>query len=179
MVCNLCSSLVSVFAIFLVASTSYAIPESEVKTICNQTQNSSFCLALLMSNPNPNAGLVNVTQYTIDVARANVTNTIKLINDLIGHSNGSSKSHYTECLDHFGSEGALGDIDYTQEMLQKGDYQGVNVAASAVSDDVEDCISGESPSDSPYDDPSDLPKYAAVIQSVLGVILVLSKYLRH
>ncbi|KOM33963.1 hypothetical protein LR48_Vigan02g011300 [Vigna angularis] len=178
MVSNM-SPLVYVFVIFLVASTSYAIPVSEVKTICSQTQKPSFCLRLLMSNPNPNASLIDLTQYAINVARAKVTNTIKLIHDLIAHGNSNAKSHYRICLVHFGSEGALRDIDYTKEMLQKGDYEGVNVAASAVSTDIEDCISGDSPSDPPFNDPSDLPKYAAVIESVLDVILVLSKFLRH
>lgn len=172
------SPFLSVFVI-LFASTSYAISGSEVKSICSQTRNPSSCLNLLMSNPNPNASLVDLTQYTINTARARVTNSIKLINYLIAHGNSNAKSHYKLCLKHFGSDGALGDIDYTQEMLKKGDYQGVNLAASAVSTDIEDCISGDSPSDPPFNDPSDLPKYAADIESVLDVILVLSKFLRH
>lgn len=174
--CNF-SSLVLVFLLF--AATSYAMPVGEVKEICKKTKNPSFCFTLL--NSNPNASLVSLTQYTIDIARANVTNTIKLINNLIAQSakNPVAKKHYTMCLGHFGSEGALGDIEYTQELLQKGDYQGVNVAASSIIGDVEDCITGESPTDPPYHDPSQLPQYAAVLELVVDIILVLANVLIH
>ncbi|KAK7354961.1 hypothetical protein VNO80_14206 [Phaseolus coccineus] len=176
----ICKFSFLVFVFFLFGSSSNAIPESEVKTICNQTQNPPFCLSLLSSS-NPNASIVNVTQHIIDIARANVSNTIKLIKNLIDQSgkNPKAKGHYKACLDHFGEDGALGDVDYAQELLYKGDYQGVNLAASSVTDDVEDCISGESPTDPSFPDPSPLPAYAKLIESVVAVLLVLSKYLGH
>ncbi|KAK7393663.1 hypothetical protein VNO78_22224 [Psophocarpus tetragonolobus] len=173
MVCNL-SSLVFVFLLF--ATTSYAIPVGEVNTICKQAKDPSFCSTLL--NSNPNANLVGLTQYTIDIVRANVTNTIKLIDTLIAQSTDpKSKKHYKLCLGNFGSEGALGDLDYTQELLKKGDYQGVNLAASSIVDNIEDCVSGDAPSIPPFHDPSKLPKYTTITKSVVSVILVLSKNL--
>ncbi|XP_020225539.1 pectinesterase inhibitor 1 [Cajanus cajan] len=172
------SSLVLVFILFF-PSTSYAIPVSKVNAICKQTKNPSFCFTLL--NSHPNANLVTLTQYTINIARANVTNTIILIKQLIAHSakDPKGRSHYTSCLEHFGSEGALGDVEYTQELLKKRDYAGVNTAASAILTDVDDCISGESPSDPRYHDPSKLPQYAAVLGLVVEIILVLSNFLVH
>jgi len=168
-----------VFVLFLFGSSSNAIPESEVKSICIKTQNPPFCVTLLSSNPN--ATIAELTQTTIDIARTNVSNAITLIKKLIDESekNPKAKGHYKACLDHFGEDGALGDVDYTQELLKKGDFKGVNVAAASITDDVEDCISGESPTDPAFDDHSSLPSYAIVIESVVSVLLVLSKHLGH
>ncbi|KAK7316057.1 hypothetical protein VNO77_34723 [Canavalia gladiata] len=176
MFCKVC---VLVMAFLLFVASSFAITADEVNAICRQTKDSSFCSALLDSKPN--ADLVTLAQYTIDVARVNVTNTIKVINSLISNSSGDpkSKSHYESCLLHFGPEGAINHVDQTQELLKKGDYGGVNVAASAIQTDVDDCISGESPSDPPYPDHSILPKYAATVDLVVQIILVISNRLVH
>lgn len=171
------SSLVLVFLLF--ATTSYAIPVGEVNVICKQTADLTFCFTLL--NSNPNATLVDLTQYTINIAQANITETIKYINYLIAQSakDPIAKSHYTSCLEHYGSEGALDDINYTRELLKKGDYQGVRVAVASVRSDVDDCISGDSPTDPPYQDPSMLPQYAAILELIVDIIIVLSKSLVH
>ncbi|XP_027357188.1 pectinesterase inhibitor 1-like [Abrus precatorius] len=166
------SSLVIVFLLFVVSS--YAIPAQQVNDICRQSKNPSFCVTFL--NSKPNANLYTLTQYTIEVVSVNVTNTIKLINKLISQSANDSeaKRHYQSCLVHFGyNEGALGDVDTAQELLKKKDYRGVNVAASSILTDVEDCISGESPSDPPFPDPSILPKYAYVVDLFAEIILIL------
>ncbi|RDX94716.1 hypothetical protein CR513_22869, partial [Mucuna pruriens] len=133
----------------------------KVNNICKQSRNFSFCVALLKSSPATD--LVTLTQYTINVARVNITNTIKLIKLLISQSARDPKAnnHYASCLVHFNyDEGALGQVRYAEELLKKRDYQGVGVAATAILTYVEDCISGESPSDPPYPDHSKLPKYA-------------------
>ncbi|TKY61493.1 Pectinesterase inhibitor 1 [Spatholobus suberectus] len=172
------SSFVLVFLLF--GASSYAIPVGEVNDICRQSKNFSFCFTLLNSNPSTN--LVTLTQRTINVARVNVTNTIKLIKLLISQSAGdpNAKNHYTSCLVHFNyNEGALGKVDYAQEMLKNKDYQGMGVAATAIVTYVEDCISGESPSDPPYPDHSMLPKYAYVVELVAEIIVFISKYLGH
>ncbi|ESW17824.1 hypothetical protein PHAVU_007G271600 [Phaseolus vulgaris] len=175
----ICKVSFVVFVLFLLGSSSNGIPDSEVKSICSKTQNPAFCLSLLGSNPS--ATIVDLTQHVIDIARGNVSNTIKLISNLIAQSgkNPKAKEHYKACLEHFGEDGALGDVDYTQELLHKGDYQGVNLAAASIADDVDDCISGESPTDPSFNDLSPLPSHAKVIESVVAVLLVLSKSLGH
>lgn len=167
------SSLLLVFLLFI--APTYEIPIEQVSSICNQSKRPSFCFALL--NSKPKANLVSLTQYTIDTTRTNVTNTIKLINSLIAQSvnDPKAKNHYKSCLEHF--KGALYNVDYTQELLKKGDYQGVNVAASSIQTNVDDCISGESPTDPPYHDPSMLPKYASIIELVVEIILIISNSL--
>ncbi|XP_057423673.1 pectinesterase inhibitor 1-like [Lotus japonicus] len=172
------SSLVLGFLLF-VASSHAANKVVGVGELCKQTKNPSFCLGLLNSNPG-GKDLVSLGQYTIDVVRANATNTITLLKSLVAKSGRDPKAnaHYKKCLEHFESdEGVLGDIQDTQEALKSGDYLGVNVHASALLDEVDDCISGESPGESPFPDRSLLPKYGGVMQQITSIILVISKYL--
>ncbi|KAK7316022.1 hypothetical protein VNO77_34641 [Canavalia gladiata] len=177
MVCKV-SFLVVSFLLF--AAFSYAISVEELNTICRQTTNPSFCFALLNSHHSKN--LISLTQYTIEIARANVTNTIKVINSLITQSkkNAEAQNHYTLCLEHFSSNGgALTLIDYTKQVLKNHDYEGVNVAASAILTNVDNCIYGDSPSDPLYKDTSILPHYVATIEVVIQIILVISNKLLH
>ncbi|KAE9597408.1 hypothetical protein Lal_00029866 [Lupinus albus] len=174
-----------VLMFLLFSTSSYASKIVEINDICKQTmKNPSFCLSILNSKPGgaKGADLVSLSQYIIDVARDNITNTVNLIKSLIIESGNDpkAKAHYETCLVHFDDESescALSDINYTQELLKKGDYGGVNIAASAVQTDVEDCISGESPGDTPYHDTSKLPQYADVIKQVVDIILIMSNYL--
>ncbi|CAJ1972238.1 unnamed protein product [Sphenostylis stenocarpa] len=141
----------------------------------SQQKNSSFCITLL--NSKPNANLDSLAQYTIDTARANITNTITLIKSLIASAHDTkAKGHYKSCLGHF--KDAIDSAEYSQELLKKRDYLGVNVAASAILTDSEDCISGESPSDPPYNDSSMLTQYAAVVEAVVDILLVIANKLR-
>ncbi|KAK7290996.1 hypothetical protein RIF29_05825 [Crotalaria pallida] len=185
---SLRSSLISFLVLTIsltFAASSHASNNAvmDVNIICKQTQNPSLCSNILNSKPGgaKGADLITLAQYTIDIVRGNLTNTISLIKTLIAQSgkDPKAKAHYEECLVHFGEEeGALGDINQTQELLKKGDYVGVNSAASAVISDVEDCISGEDPDDPAYPDKSKLPQYADVVSKVADIILVISKYLK-
>ncbi|OIW15524.1 hypothetical protein TanjilG_13830 [Lupinus angustifolius] len=177
-------SIISCFVLMFVlfAESSYAAKVVDVNDICKQSQNPSFCLTILNSKPGGVAGadLVTLAQYTIDIVRGNLTNSVTLIQSLIANSgnDATAKSHYEQCLTFFGDkEGALVDIDYTQELLKKGDYFGVNSAASAVIVDVDDCIFGEDPEQPPYPDKSDLPKNADFIDKVLEALLIISQLL--
>ena len=177
---SLVSFLMLIFLSF--GASSYATKVVKVDALCKQTKNPSFCSNILNSYPGGAAGvdLVTLAKYTIKVARANITNTINLIKHLIAQSasDSTAKNHYESCLLHFNyDEGALGDIEYTEQMLNTGDYEGVNVAAAAVTTDVDNCVSGESPSDPPYQDPSLLPQYAGVVEQVVAIIIVISNYL--
>nr|KYP56013.1 Pectinesterase inhibitor 1 [Cajanus cajan] len=167
-----------VLVFFLFTTSSYAISPGEINAICKQTRNPSFCVTLL--NSKPSANFVTLAQYTINVAHDKVIDTINLINSLIKSAdNSETKDHYTLCLVHFSFEGALGQVLYTQEMLKKGDYEGVNVGASGILTNVDDCILGDSPSDPRFPDPSMLPKYADVVDSIADIILSISRYLVH
>ncbi|OIW03147.1 hypothetical protein TanjilG_11784 [Lupinus angustifolius] len=166
----------------LYATLSSASKVVDVKDICAKARDPKLCSSVLNSRPvgARGANLITLAQYTINVARVKATNTVKLINILIAKSGSDhkAKNHYKTCLTHFNKdEGALNDIDYVEELLKKGDYFGVGTAASAVITDVDDCITGEDPEDPPYPDKSNLPQYADVVQKVVNILLIISKYL--
>ncbi|XP_057444331.1 uncharacterized protein LOC130736526 [Lotus japonicus] len=108
-----------------------------------------------------------------------MTNTITLVKPLIAKSGDpKAKAHYNDCLENFDYEdGAIGDIDDTQQDLKKGDYASMSFAASAFLHKVDDCISGENLGER-FPDPSPLPKYGGVMEDVISIILVISNKLR-
>ncbi|XP_027357187.1 pectinesterase inhibitor 1-like [Abrus precatorius] len=166
------SSLVT--TLFLLVASSYAISKEEVNAICKETNNPSFCVTLL--SPHLNATFYELIEHTIDGERLSITNTIKLINALISQSakNPTAQKHYKVCLEHL-SKDALSDLERSQELLKKGDYQNVGVAALAIVLDVEDCRVGGSP----FLDPSMLPKYLSAVDLFAQMIISISKYLHR
>ncbi|XP_004506544.1 pectinesterase inhibitor-like [Cicer arietinum] len=93
-------------------------------------------------------------------------------------SDPKTKTHYNNCLSNFGAnEGALGEVSETQQLLKSGDYNWVNMCASTIMSDVDDCISGNSLGTPPFQDASELPKYAGVVTQVAQIILILTNFL--
>jgi pectinesterase inhibitor-like protein len=175
-------SYIVVMVLFLCVTSVYAAKVVDVGTICKKVKNPSFCVTLLNKMPGPNRDLLSLAQYTIDVARVNVTNTINLINTLIAHSgsNVDARNHYKTCLGHFKeySGSAIVMVDEIQQYLKVGDYISAGQRAYAVGVDVDSCILGESPSDPPYHDTSLLPKYADIVDQVAEVIFNILNFLK-
>lgn len=172
-------SLIALVFLLCVALSS-ATKVVDIGTICKKAKDPSFCLKLLKSKPGGASGdLVSLTQYTIGVLRTDITNTINLIKKLSTQSSDrKAKTHYKNCLSNFGeSEGALGEVFEAQQLLKSGDYSGVNLHASSIMTDVDDCISGDSPGSQPFHDTSVLPKYARVVTQVSQIILILTNFL--
>ncbi|KAE9597413.1 putative pectinesterase inhibitor domain-containing protein [Lupinus albus] len=168
----------------MIVSPSSAFKVVDVKVICVEALDPKLCSNVLNSKSGgaKDVDLVTLAQYTIDVARDNITNTINLIKSFIIKSGNDpeANAHYETCLMHFDDENetcVLSDIDYTQELLKKGRYGGVNIGATAVRIDVGDCIIGVTPDDPPYPDKSNIPQYADVILHVVKIILIISNYL--
>ncbi|CAJ2644823.1 pectinesterase inhibitor 2-like [Trifolium pratense] len=154
-----------------VTSSSATNKVVDVSTICKPVTNPSFCSALLKSKQG--ADLVSLAQYTIGVARINITNTINLIKKLIAQSGKDVEAHrhYETCLLHFDvREGAMADLEDIQQLLKSGDYDSAFQSARSIRIDIDACISGESPSDPPYPDTSLLPKYADSVDKVAQII---------
>ncbi|KAE9588508.1 hypothetical protein Lal_00003027 [Lupinus albus] len=177
-------SLISFFVLIFVlfAESSYAAKVVDVNEICKQYRNSSFCLTILKSKPGgvEGADLVSLAYHTINIARLNLTNSVTLIMNLISNSSNDTiaKSHYERCLLFFGQdEGALVELDYTEEMLEKEYYFGVNLASISVIVDINECISGEDSEGPPYPNKSDLPRNGVFIQKVIQILLVISQLL--
>nr|XP_027187170.1 pectinesterase inhibitor 1-like [Cicer arietinum] len=164
----------------LCVTSSYGAKIADIGTICKKATNPSFCINLLKSKPGgATQDLVSLTQYTINVVSTDIKNTINLIKKLSGQSSDpKAKTHYKNCLSNFGAdEGALGEVSEAQQLLKSGDYNGVNLRASAIMTDVDDCISGDSPGTPSFQDRSNLPKVAGVVTQVSQVILILTNFL--
>lgn len=173
---NFFSSLVLAFLLF-VASFDATNKIVSISELCKQTKNPLFCSTLLNSSPGEK-DLVSLGQFTIDVVRADVTNAITLLKSLVEISSRDpkAKAHYENCLKFFG-EGAIDDIDDTQQALQMRDYLAMGVHASSLLDRVGNCVSG-APGEPVFHDPSLIPKFCDVIEQVTSIILVISKDLR-
>ncbi|KAL5080627.1 hypothetical protein RYX36_009048 [Vicia faba] len=105
----------------------------EVNDICKESFQESFCSKLLKSRPGGAKGvdLVNLAQYTIDVVRANLTNTLTLLHKLIPESSTvKAKKHYDTCLLDLGPVGTSASVHLNDadSSFKRGDYK--NMAAS-------------------------------------------------
>jgi pectinesterase inhibitor-like protein len=160
--------------------SSYAVKVVDVDSICkNVTDNPSFCFTLLKSKHG--ADLVTLAQYTIDVARINVTNIVNLIKTLISQSGSDpkAKSHYENCLSSFGTEnnGALSMLVDAEQYLKNRDYDEFGEQVVGLFADYTSCIETDSPDDPPFPDKSLLPKYAGVFRDVVEIMNVIWLYL--
>jgi pectinesterase inhibitor-like protein len=152
----------------------------DVHTICkNVADNPSFCLTLLKSKDGAN--LVTLAQYTIDVARINLTNTVNIIKKLISQSGSDvkAKNHYEYCLSVFGTGGggALRFLADGEQYLKNGDYFDFRGEVNTIIAKYSDCITGGTPGDPPYPDKSVLPKYAKVVLDVADIMFAITIFL--
>ncbi|PNX70192.1 pectinesterase inhibitor 2-like protein [Trifolium pratense] len=160
--------------------SSYAIKVVDVDTICkNVNDNPPFCLNLLKSKNGTD--LVTLAQYTITVARIDLTTTVNVINKLISQSGSDlkAKDHYEYCLSLFGTGGggALSLLGDGEQHLKNGDYDSFNVQVNSIIADYSECIKGRTPGVPPYDDKSVLPKYAEVVHDVVDILSAIALFL--
>ncbi|KAK7271712.1 hypothetical protein RJT34_27835 [Clitoria ternatea] len=178
---NLSFAGLMVFVLFV--SSSHVAQGVELDSICNKTENYSFCFNLLNSkvgHGTTGVDLVTLAQYAIDVTRVNITNSMKLINHLMRKNANSPEAsdHYYLCLKDLGYErGALAHVMAAEEALKVGDYSLLKIEATSIQIFIDACIEGESPEDSPYHDTSRLPKYAHIIGQVTDIIVIISNFL--
>lgn len=172
------STLTLVVVFLSCVASSYAANVADPQTICKKAKDPSFCLNFLKSKPGGVGGDLNsLLKYTLGVLRTNVSGTISLITKLIAQSGNDleKKNYYKSCLTFYAEdEGALGEIEEAQDLLNRSDYNGVNVHISGVMSDVYNCRTGDG---HPYQDISSLPKQADVVNNVAEIILIISNLL--
>ncbi|XP_045791813.1 uncharacterized protein LOC123886549 [Trifolium pratense] len=172
--------ILSYAVVFILCVTScYAVKVVNVDAICKNVTDYTFCSNLLNAKPGTSRDLVSLTQYTIDALRVNVTNTVKLLDNLIAHSgsNFNLTYHYNMCSELFGiQKGALHTFEDVDKLFKTGDYESVVESMKTIQFDAFICLSGESPSDPPYEDTSVLPKYVNVVNLVAEIIIRMLSY---
>jgi hypothetical protein len=171
----------SLLVVFLLCVTSScAIKVVDVDIICKNVTNHSFCSNLLNSKPGASRDLVSLTQYTIDVLRANATNTVNLLNGLIEQSRGNFNLtyHYNVCLLHFDNkQGALRIVEIVEELFKMGNYLAMITEIDSIDFNAWECLSGDTPSDPIYKDTSLLPNYANDVMLVAKISHSILTYL--
>jgi pectinesterase inhibitor-like protein len=169
-----------IMVVFLLCAVSSYAKVVDVDTICkNVNDNPPFCLNLLKSKNG--SDLVTLAQYTITVARIDLTNIVDLINKLISQSGSDlkAKDHYKYCLSLFGTGngGALSLLGDGEQYLKDGNFFEFNVQVNSIIGDYSDCIDGGTPGDPPYHDKSELPKYAEVVHDVVDILSAIALFL--
>ena len=91
---------------------------------------------------------------------------------MLFRSDPTLKKRYDDCADHY--DDATGDIQDANGYLKSGDFQGTNIAVSAVFTNVDDC---EDAWKTPPADPSQLPAKNKDLKNLLDIILVISNLL--
>ncbi|RHN52129.1 putative pectinesterase inhibitor domain-containing protein [Medicago truncatula] len=138
------SLLLGLFILHVVSSKSISTKVVEVKVICKEAPNPSYCLNLLNSKPGRVKGvdLVNLAEYTIDVLNDNWTNTFNLLNKLIQSAeNDTVTNYYYRCsLDLFNLDSVSSRLGDVQLNLELGKYSAMAKDSADIMQYLLECI---------------------------------------
>ncbi|XP_022138608.1 pectinesterase inhibitor-like [Momordica charantia] len=155
---------------FLSLHADAASPNDVVSTVCPKTSNPGFCASVLKSAGSPD--LARVAAYTLNLARTNAAQSLSLARSLAKTSETPLKQCYSACSVNY--DEAVGEIEQAQNYLAVGDYNGVNVEASAVMTEVGEC---DGTFRNPPADTSSLTKNGKTLEDLCSIILVISNLL--
>ncbi|OVA16684.1 Pectinesterase inhibitor domain [Macleaya cordata] len=112
-----------------------------VNQICLKTDNPSFCITVLNSNPGTaSADLQGLATIAINLALNNATDTSNYISSLLVNStDNEQKDQFTHCKDSY--EFITDDLNTAGRSLGSHDYQEISVMAGAMADQVKYCES--------------------------------------
>lgn len=151
------SSMLMAFLLLINGSfgrPSTMIVSNELNGICSTTQDPSFCIQVLNSNPRTaNANLKGLTQISIDLAKSNATKTTTLITSLMEKDNDPKlKGSYQTCAKNYDS--SISSLDDCTKSMSSGAYSSLNLQASAAMDGPITCLDSF---EGPLKDLSELP----------------------
>ncbi len=121
------------------SSLGVKIGQDVLTDLCYKTEDSSFCLQALKSDPQTTTtDLWGIAGLSINLAKTTVTKTHTFIKSQLDQTTDPQlKKQYSQCLDSY--DDAIGNIEYAAQTFSSNDYGGVNSAASACMTDVSDC----------------------------------------
>lgn len=110
-----------------------------LNTVCSTTQNPSFCLKALKSDPrSATADVHGLAKISIDMARAIAVRTFGFIGSLDKReTNPQLKKRYALCSVSY--DNAIGYAEAAEGSLGTQDYQSLSIQASAVMSEVDEC----------------------------------------
>ncbi|XP_022933241.1 pectinesterase inhibitor-like [Cucurbita moschata] len=172
------SSFLAVFRIVLLvlffngmAPMHAASQDDIVSTICKKTRNPSFCFNVLKSAGTTD--LKGLATFTLNLAHDKVAQTRALALSLASkETDPKLKERYATCAEQY--DDAADDIEDGKNDLGEGDYNGVNIKASAAMTEVGDCLDSFT---QPPKDPSALSGNGKTVEDICSIILVIANLL--
>lgn len=171
------SSMLMTFLLLINGSfgrLSTKIASNELNEICSTTQDPSFCVQALNSDPRTaNADLKGLAQISIDLAKSSATKTTTLITSLVEKtSDPKLKGRYQTCAENY--DNSISSLDDCTKSMSSGDYSSLNFQASAAMDGPMTCLDSF---EGPPKDPSELPSKCEDLEHLCSIILAISKRL--
>ena len=173
------SSMLMMFLLLINIDSSLGRPSTklsgnEVQEICSTTQNPSFCVQTLNSDPRTAAAdLKGLAGISIDMAKASAKETATLISSLVENSSDPKlKGRYQTCAENY--DDSIDSLDDCTKSVSSGDYNSLNFQASAAMDGPVTCLDSF---DGPPKDPSQLPSKSEDLEHLCSIILAISKRL--
>ncbi|KAK3029622.1 hypothetical protein RJ639_037939 [Escallonia herrerae] len=140
------SLMISLLHVLLFIDHSFARTNTDtlgvslVPEVCQRTPNPDFCVSALHSDPrtidiNDLGALLEVS---LDLASSNATGTSNKIRSLVLKTRDPAlKARLEVCVNEY--DGALENIEETNEFLKSGDYDSINLAALGAGNHADSC----------------------------------------
>ncbi|XP_028760051.1 pectinesterase inhibitor-like [Neltuma alba] len=160
-----------IVVIFLcIAPCAYSNTPS-VAEICSKHNNPVFCEEILKQKQG--SDLSSLAAYVIEQIQIRVGSTKTALDSMV-HQTQEPRlvQHYTSCAQHY--DDALEGIKKTKQQLDNKDYFGMDVAASAVMTDIDDCASSEAPG---YDPSVFLVKTNQDLENLCVIVMIIANRL--
>ncbi|XP_057476688.1 pectinesterase inhibitor [Actinidia eriantha] len=176
-----CSSslFVSLLLVILFISPSSQRPSVKaenhlISEICPKTRNPSLCLQALKSDPrSASKDLKGLGQFSIDIAEVFAKQTSKIIASLTNQATDPKlKGRYETCSENYSD--AIDSLGQANQFLKSGDYNSLNIYASAAFDGAVTC---EDSFEGPPDIPTQLHQADLKLEDLCDIILVISNLL--
>ncbi|XP_022991760.1 pectinesterase inhibitor-like [Cucurbita maxima] len=151
-----------------VVSIHAASPDDATSTICKKATNPSFCFNVLKSVGTTD--LKGLAIFTLNLAHDKTIGNRALAQSLASKvADPELKDRYDTCVERYND--AVKDIEGAKGYLGKGDYNGLNIKASATMTEAGDCLDSFT---QPLKDPSALSGNGEAMENICSIILVIA-----
>ncbi|XP_022930195.1 pectinesterase inhibitor-like [Cucurbita moschata] len=150
----------------------HAASQNDVaSTICKKTRNPSFCFDVLKSAGTTD--LKGLATFTLNLAHDKTVESRALAQSLASKTiDPKLKERYATCAEQY--DNAIDDIEDGKVNLGEGDYNGVNIKASAAMTEAGDCLDSFA---QPPKDPSAFSGNGKTVEDICSIILVIANLL--